>query len=62
MPEENQTIERIYQLMVRFSFLGLVLGIVLVIYITLKLFTRLENLAPAEMRLLLDLLKNRFSR
>lgn len=62
MPEENdqRTFERLYQLVLRFSFLGLVTGIILVIYVTLRLLTRLESLAPAEMRLLLDLLKNRF--
>ncbi|HSP06930.1 MAG TPA: hypothetical protein VLR94_07115 [Acidobacteriota bacterium] len=60
MAEDNQNVERLYSLMVRFWFLGLIFGIIVVIFITLKMLTRLENLAPAEMRLLLDLLKNRF--
>lgn len=60
MPEEQKNFERIYQWLLRFSFLGLVTATIAVIYTTLRLLTRLENLAPAEMRLLLDLLKNRF--
>ena len=60
MPEDSGAFERIYQLILRFAFIGLVFGILLVAYVTFRLLTRLESQAPAEMRLLLDLLKNRF--
>lgn len=32
----------------------------MIIYVALQMVARLENLAPAEMRLLLAVLKNRF--
>lgn len=60
MTGEKNHWERIYQLVLRFSVLGIVAGLALVIYLSLHLVRRLENLAPAEMRLLLGLLKNRF--
>ena len=52
----------IYKFFFRFSVAGLLLGIGFLSFALLTVVSRLENLAPAELQLLLEILKNRFSR
>jgi hypothetical protein len=54
--------KKIYEVFVKFSFAGLLLGIGLLSSLLLGVVSRLESLAPAEFQLLLEILKNRFYR
>jgi hypothetical protein len=60
MSNDQGNFDRFYSVLLRFSFLGIVCGALVVIYVFLNIVGRIETLAPAELRLLLDLLKNRF--
>jgi hypothetical protein len=61
---QNQpsNLRKVYELFVKFSFAGLLLGVGLLSFLVLGVVSRLESLAPAEFHLLLELLKNRFYR
>jgi hypothetical protein len=55
-------IEWIYKVFFRFSVAGLLLGIGFLSFALLAVVSRLESLAPAELQLLFEILKNRFYR
>lgn len=58
--EDPSRFETIYRWVTRFSYVGMIFGIG---FLTLGLFqiiSHIESLAPAELRLLLQVLKNRF--
>ena len=53
---------KIYQLIVRFSMIGAFAVFIFLFFTLLTFVGRLEALAPAELRLLLEVVKNRFFR
>lgn len=55
-------LKKTYELFVKFSFAGVLLGIGLLSFFLVSVVSRLESLAPAEFQLLLEILKNRFYR
>jgi hypothetical protein len=62
MAETKRTGINLSRLFSSFSMIGMVLAIVFLSIIILGLASRIENLAPAEFRMILDVLKNRFIR
>ena len=62
MPEGTRNHTGFYRWLTRFSFLLLLTGFVFLILTLASLISRLQNLAPVELRLLLEIIKNRFFR
>jgi len=63
MPERDpQTFEKFYRWLLRFCFALLGLGLIFLLSVLVNMLGRLESMAPAEMRLLLEIIKNRFFR
>ncbi len=62
MPQEERTIVKFSRFLSSFSVIGMFLAIAFLSMIILGLASHLENLAPAEFRMILDVLKNRFIR
>jgi hypothetical protein len=62
MAETKRTGINVSRFVSSFSLIGMVLAIAFLSIIILSLASRIENLAPAEFRMLLDVLKNRFIR
>lgn len=59
-PEDSSRFETIYRWVARFSYVGMIVGIAFLTFGFLQIISHLESLAPAELRLLLQVLKNRF--
>lgn len=62
MPQEQRSIVKFSRILSSFSVIGMLLGIAFLSIIILSLASRIESLAPAEFRMILDVLKNRFIR
>jgi hypothetical protein len=61
MPTENQNrFETIYRWVARFSYLGLIFGLAFLILGLFQIAGHLESIAPAELKLLLQVFRNRF--
>jgi hypothetical protein len=61
MPEDSQSrFERVYRWVSRLSALGLIFGLAFLVAAFFKILGHLEDMAPAELRLLLAVFKNRF--
>lgn len=62
MAETKRTGINLSRFMSSVSLIGMILAIAFLSIIILGLASHIENLAPAEFRMLLDVLKNRFIR
>ena len=62
MPQEERSILKFSRFLSSFSVIGMLLGIAFLLMIILGLASHIESLAPAEFRMILDVLKNRFVR
>ena len=62
MAETKRTGINVSRIFSSFSIIGMFLAIVFLSIIILGLASHIENLAPAEFRMILDVLKNRFIR
>ena len=62
MPQEERSILKFSRFVSSFSVIGMLLAIAFLSMIILGLASRIESLAPAEFRMILDVLKNRFIR
>ncbi len=60
MSESESRFNRIYRWVTTFSYLGLICGLAFIVVALLEVAGHLEDMAPAELRLLLQVLKNRF--
>lgn len=58
--EDTSRFETIYRWVTRFSYVGMIFGIAFLTLGFFQIISHLESLAPAELRLLLQVLKNRF--
>lgn len=62
MPQEERSILKFSRFLSSFSVIGMLLAIAFLSMIILGLASHIESLAPAEFRMILDVLKNRFIR
>ena len=62
MPQQERSILKFSRFLSSFSVIGMLLAIAFLSMIILGLASRIESLAPAEFRMILDVLKNRFIR
>ncbi|MCI0614941.1 hypothetical protein L0244_18265 [bacterium] len=62
MAETKHTVVKFGRILSSFSVIGMLLAIAFLSMIILVLASRIESLAPAEFRMILDVLKNRFIR
>jgi hypothetical protein len=62
MPQEERSILKFSRFISSFSVIGMLLAIAFLSMIILGLASHIESLAPAEFRMILDVLKNRFVR
>lgn len=62
MPQEERSILKFSRFLSSFSVIGMLLAIAFLLMIILGLASHIESLAPAEFRMILDVLKNRFVR
>jgi hypothetical protein len=62
MPQEERSILKFSRFLSSFSVIGMLLAIAFLSMIILGLASHIESLAPAEFRMILDVLKNRFVR
>ncbi|MCI0442887.1 hypothetical protein L0152_06675 [bacterium] len=62
MAETKHTVVKFSRILSSFSVIGMLLAIAFLSMIILGLASRIESLAPAEFRMILDVLKNRFIR
>lgn len=60
MSESESRFNQIYRWLTTLSYLGLIFALAFIVVAILKIVGHLEELAPAELRLLLQVLKNRF--
>jgi hypothetical protein len=62
MPQEKHTGVKFSKFLSSFSVIGMLIGIAFLSIILFTLLNHIESLAPAEFRMILDVLKNRFIR